>query len=222
MLISCNDSKWQTINGSGISDTPRSISQAIFFADSLTGLVGGYHLKYKKGEKKEMENLEFFPLLYITTNQGQSWRQVDFDPTLRGSVEKCMLIKDSIICLIDTAIYVSKDNGKLIEIISDRIESSDLKKRLTAENRYDFSKKEIELDGITYYPKEFYSNQYAELYICRGPKTLEDYFIFRDIEDSEWGLLQSDFGTNSARFLYEDKYIFQYDYPFGLLVLKLK
>lgn len=217
----CGDSKWTTIKGKGIDDSPKSISNTIYFENKNRGVVGGYILEYLEGEERELENLRPIPTMYLTNDGGLNWKKLHFNSTVKEGLTHSYLNLDTLVCLTSSFAFISTDKGENFKVISE------LNKREIVKDKY-FNKnikaqsKSFTYNGIDYRIKEHYRNEYAYIVVCYGPETLTDYFFISYDEGKEWDLLQEDFGNNYARFLVKDQYLYQYQFPFGLKKMKLK
>jgi hypothetical protein len=221
LLCGCDNSKWETIKGSGINDEPKSIDNVIYFENENSGLVGGYKL-IEERNAKTADGLVLIPTLFITEDGGNNWNEVKFSPMLRTSVDNVYLHGDTLICKLDTLLLFSTEKGKSFRTINDSLKKRTIIGRHFKENRYDISDHDFFYKDKKYYIKERYQNDLAIVIVCYGAKTLTDYYFVSFDKGNTWTYLQDLFGDNKARYLFEDKFLFCYDFPFGLQRLKLK
>lgn len=221
-LTSCNNSKWETVKGVGINDAPKSIDQAIYFENKQRGIVAGYKL-FRNKNSKDIDKVEFIPILYLTENGGRNWKQIKINPRLRGIINNVYLHGDTLICQIDHSIVlVSDDKGGKFNLIQDEDKIEVYNEKYFDFNRYAIDNDKFNFDNTEYTIKELYSNQLAILIVCYGPETLTDYYFISFDQGGKWKFLQKDYGDNRQRFLLNDELLLCYDYPFGLQKLSLK
>ena len=221
-FVSCKDSKWETIKGNGIDNEPKSIEQAIYFENNMTGVVGGYYL-VKNENSKNADKLEIIPTLYLTEDAGENWKQIIFDKNLRGSINNAYIGADTIVCLLDRSIILfSINKGQTFTETQDKKEFETYWNKYLNYNRYEIRNDNFEFDNIKYTIKETYKNNHATLIVCYVPESLTDYYFVSFDNGKNWKYLQSDYGSNRNKYLLEDKYLLAYQYPFGLKKLKLK
>lgn len=227
-FTNCNHSKWITIKGTGISDEPKSIDNAIYFENENIGVVGGYKLVDDITAENDFK-LSEIPLLFLTENGGKNWSMIHFDSTLKGSIRNCYLHLDTLICLdifqkrlqYDSVLLFSTNKGITFEKLEDSVQ-----RQLSVANCLKNTKATIiddkfEKDEIKYSIKEFYKNDVASIIICYGPESLTDYYFVSFDNGATWSLLQKDFSDNREKFLLGDK-LYRYYFPFGLQRLSLR
>jgi hypothetical protein len=122
----------------------------------------------------------------------------------------------------DLTVLLSTDKGKTIDHIRDIDKCRVLKEKYFVVNRYNIDDPDFEFKNIQYVVKEIYENEYSTVIVCYGPETLTDYYFVSFDKGRNWKYLQKDYGNVRERFLYKDKYLYSYNYPFGLNRLKLK
>lgn len=220
LVSSCDSSKWETIKGSGISDEPKSIGKVIYFENENSGVVGGYTLVEDTNSDND-SGLSPRPVLFITRDGGKNWTQVPFSSNLKGSVGNAYLRGDTLIFQIDSAVFLSSDGGKHNLLLPDSIGQDIIRKNFST-NRYAIEQHDFLHNNKQYYIKETYQNEFAIVNVCHGDETLTDYYFVSFDKGDTWTFLQKTFGDNRARFLLEDKFLYSYDFPFGLQRLKLK
>ncbi|NEM99717.1 hypothetical protein [Pontibacter burrus] len=220
LLSSCDGSKWETIKGSGISDEPKSIGKVIYFENENNGVVGGYTLVEDTNSDNE-SGLSPKPVLFITRDGGKNWKQVPFTSDLNGSVGNTYLRGDTLICQIDSLVFLSSDGGQQNLLLTDLIGQNIIRKHFSA-NRYAIEQHDFSHNDKHYNIKETYQNEFAIVNVCHGDETLTDYYFVSFDKGDTWTFLQKTFGDNRARFLLEDKFLYSYNFPFGLQRLKLK
>jgi len=221
LLIGCNDSKWEKIKGVGIDKESKSIDP-IYFENPDNGVVGGYTLVNRNGQTNSQE-LESIPLLYVTENGGQIWNKVDLDRRLRGRITNVYLNADTLICTKeDSTVLFSTDRGKTIDYIKNDNDYKIFKRKYFDFNRYKIDHPVFEFENVQYSIKEIYKNELSTVIVCRGPEVLTDYYFVSFDNGENWRFLQKDYGSVRQKYLYEDKYLFSYNYPFGLDRLKLR
>lgn len=218
-LTGCKDSGWITIEGKGIDDEAKSISQTIYFENLNRGVVGGYTLS---GTNSDNKKLEFIPTLYLTEDGGLNWERISFDSEIKESIENAYLNFDTLVCQTDFAILFSINKGQSFDIIQNKTEYKSLSTKYFQRNRSDIEERNFIFENTNYRVKEIYKNSQATLIVCNGLETLTDYYFVTFDDGKKWKYLQNDFGDNRQRFLFEDKYLFAYDFPFGLQKLELK
>lgn len=221
LLSACDSSKWETIKGNGIDDQPKSIGNVIYFENESRGLVGGYYSVEDPNADNDF-GLSLKPLLFLTHDGGKNWSEVQFGAALQGGIDNAFLQGDTIVCQIDSSIFLSSDQGQNIQLVADSSEQKELFKKYFSVNRYDIQKHDFFYNEERYQIKETYKNEFAIVIICKGDETLTDYYFVSFDKGSTWTFLQKDFGDNQARFLLEDKFLYSYHFPFGLRRLNLK
>lgn len=221
LFSSCENSHWQTIRGNGINNEPKSIDQVIYFENENNGLVGGYTLIEDKNSKT-VDGLVFIPTLFLTEDGGMNWNEVIFNPALRTSIDNAYLKGDTLICQLDSIILFSIDKGRNFKTIDDSIERSKIIEHHFSTNNKDIKNHDFIYNDKKYYIKESYQNDLAVVIVCYGEKNLTDYYFASFDKGNSWTYLQDIFGDNKARYLLDDKFLFCYDFPFGLQKLKLK
>lgn len=221
LFCGCDNSKWETIKGSGINEEPKSIDKVIYFENENNGLIGGYTLIEDKNSNTA-DNLVFVPTLFLTVDGGKNWKEVKFSSTLRTSVDKAYLHGDTIICQLDSLVLFSTDQGNKFQTITDSQEKNNIIDHYFKINRYEIKDHDFLFKGKKYYIKEHYQNDLATVIVCYGEKTLTDYYFVSFDKGNTWTFLQDTYGNNNARYLLDDKYLYCYDFLFGLKKLKLK
>jgi len=223
LLVGCtgNDSRWEKIKGAGIDDESKSLDP-IYFENPDKGVVGGYMLIKGNGQASS-GGLEPIPLLYITENGGRIWNQIDLGSNPRGRITNVYLNADTLICTKeDSTVLFSTNKGKTIAYIKSDNEYKKIKKKYFVFNRYKIDNPDFEFDNVRYSIKEIYKNDLSIVIVCRGPEVLTDYYFVSFDNGKNWKYLQTDYGSVRQKYLYEDKYLFSYNYPFGLDRLKLQ
>jgi hypothetical protein len=220
-LSSCDNSRWETIRGNGINDEPKSIHNVIYFENENHGIVGGFTLT-KENKAKNINGFVSVPTLFLTEDGGKNWKAIEFNSKLRTSVDHAYLKGDTLICQLDSIVLLSTDKGEKFKIINNSEEKNKIIDYLFKANRYDIKDHDFLFKNKKYYIKEHYQNDYAIVIVCYGEKTLTDYYFASFDKGNTWIFLQESFGDNKARYLYEDKFLYCYDFPFGLHRLKLK
>ena len=221
LVIGCNESKWEKIKGTGIDKESKSLDP-IYFDDPDNGVVGGYTLVNGNGPASS-RGLEPIPLLYITENGGQIWNQIHLGPKPRGRITNVYLNADTLICTKeDSTVLFSTNRGKTIDYIKNDIEYKKVKRKYFGFNRYKIDDPDFDFENVQYPVKEIYKNELSTVIVCRGPEVLTDYYFVSFDNGKNWKYLQKDYGSVRQKYLYEDKYLFSYNYPFGLDRLKLQ
>ncbi|MDD4990671.1 MAG: hypothetical protein PHR83_00435 [Paludibacter sp.] len=221
LLCSCDNSRWETINGNGINDDPKTIDNVIYFENENNGLVGGYTLVKDKNAKTE-DGFVLVPTLFLTNDCGKNWKEVKFDPNLRASVDNAYLHGDTLICQLDSLILFSTDKGNRFQTINNSLKRNKIVDHYFKANIYNIKDHDFLFNEKKYYIKERYQNDIAIVIVCYGEKTLTDYYFVSFDKGNTWTFLQDLFGDNRARYLFEDKFLYCYAFPFGLQRLKLK
>ena len=221
LLSSCDNSHWQTIKGDGINNEPKSIDNVIYFENEQNGLVGGYTLIEDKNVKTA-DGLVFIPTLFLTEDGGKNWKEVKFNSALRTTVDNAYLHGDTLICQLDSIVLFSLDKGKNFQTIDNPTERIRITKQHFSTNRYEIKNHDFIFKDKKYYIKERYQNDLAIVIVCYGEKTLTDYYFASFDKGKSWTYLQDLFGDNKAKYLLGDKFLYCYDFPFGLQKLKLK
>jgi hypothetical protein len=218
---SCDNSKWQTIYGKGINDEPKSVDNVIYFENENSGVVGGYTLVEDSNAHNDVK-LSQVPTLFLTSDGGKNWREIKFNSTLKQSVRNAYLHKDTLICELDSLILFSTDKGLSFNSYVDSLKRITLIKNYLKENKSLIENDSFHHKGTNYYIKELFQNDHASVIVCKGPEVMTDYYFVSFDKGTSWNFLQKDFGDNRQRFLLDDKFLFSYDFPFGLQKLKLK
>lgn len=221
LVSSCDNSKWETISGKGISDEPKSIDNVIYFENENKGVVGGYMLVSDSNAVNDVK-LSPIPTLYLTTDAGKSWREIHFDTNIKQSVRNAYLHLDTLICELDSLVMLSLDKGYHFQTYSDSIQRMSLINKYIVDNKSKTKNDKFSYKGKDYYIAELYKNNLASVIVCRGQETMTDYYFVSFDNGKSWSFLQKCFGDNRQRFLLEDKFLYCYDFPFGLQRLKLK
>lgn len=221
VCIGCKDSKWETIKGSGINDEPKTIDKAIYIENLNNAVIGGYTIVFDKSSKNP-DHTVLIPTLYLTNDGGKNWKAIHFDKNIKTSIDKVYLNLDTLICQTDSAILFSINKGLSFKQIKDSIEYKTISNKYFFYDKYDIKNSAFTYQNENYSIREKYKNQHATVIVCSGPKTLTDYYFVSFDNEKSWKYLQNDFGDNRERFLYEDKYLYSYAFPFGLQRLKLK
>jgi len=221
LFCSCDNSKWETIHGEGIDEEPKSIDNAIYFENKNNGLVGGYKLIEDRNALNDVK-LSQIPILYLTTDGGRSWREIHFDSMIKQSVRNAYLHLDTLVCELDSLVMFSSDKGYHFQTYSDSNQRVSLINKYISENKSEIRDDKFTFKSKEYYIAELYKNNYAAVIVCRGQETLRDYYFASFDQGKTWKFLQKSVGDNRQRFLLRDKYIYCYDFPFGLQKLKLK
>lgn len=221
LISSCNGSNWKTIEGNGIDNRPKSIGNAIYFENENRGLIGGYNLIKDPNANNDF-GLSMKPLLFSTNDGGKNWSKIQFETALNGGIRAVFLKGDTIVCKIDSSIFLSSDGGKRLRLISGSIEQKIFIKKHFNANRFDIKDRKFIYKERRYYVKETYDNGFAKLNICKSGETLTDYYFVSRDNGKTWTFLRKDFSDNLAKFLLEDKFLYKYHYPFGLLRLSIK
>jgi hypothetical protein len=221
LFCGCNDSKWETIRGQGINEEPKTIDKVIYFDDEHNGVVGGYTLISDSDAKNDFK-LSEIPTLYLTTDAGKNWREIHFDPTIKQSVQNAYLHLDTLVCETDSLVFFSTDKGINFHTYKDSSERNAIIRNYLKENKSKIKNTNFQYNGIKYYIKEFFKNDLASVIVCYGPGTLTDYYFVSFDKEKNWIFLRNEFGNNKQRFLLGDKFLYCYDFPFGLQRLKLK
>ncbi len=221
LVSSCDSSKWETIKGSGINDEPKSIGNVIYFENENEGVVGGYYTVRDANAENDFD-LTLKPILFLTQDGGRNWTEVLFSPTMQGAIENAIFSGDTLICQIDSSIFLLSDGGKRILAAPDSNEQKEIIRKHFSANRHDIKTHDFFHQDKKYYIKEIYRNEHSVVNVCYGEETMTDYYFVSFDKGATWTFLQKTFGDNRARFLLRDKYLLCYDFPFGLRRLKLK
>lgn len=221
LFSSCDNSKWETIRGQGINDEPKSIDNVIYFEDENNGVVGGYTLISDNNAHNDVK-LSEIPTLFLTADAGKSWREIHFDTTIKQSVRNAYLHVDTLICELDSLVLFSLDKGYHFQTFSDASQRISLTSQYIIDNKSEIKDDKFSYRGKEYYVAELYRNDLAMVIVCRGQETMTDYYFVSFDNGKSWDFLQKCFGDNRQRFLLKDKYLYCYDFPFGLQRLKLK
>ena len=221
LFYSCDNSKWETIRGKGINDEPKSIDNVIYFENETNGVVGGYTLISDSNALNDVK-LSQIPTLYLTTDKGNSWREIHFDTTIKQSVRNAYLHLDTLICELDSLVLFSLDKGYHFQTYSDSSQRMSLINKYITDNKSEIKNDKFNYSGKDYYIAELYRNNLASVIVCRGQETMTDYYFASFDAGQSWKFLQKSFGDNKQRFLLADKFLYCYDFPFGLQRLKLR
>ena len=221
LFYSCDNSKWETIRGQGINDEPKSIDNVIYFENENNGVVGGYTLISDSNAQNDVK-LSQIPTLYLTTGAGKSWREIHFNTSIKQSVRNAYLHLDTLICELDSLVLFSSDKGYHFQTYADSSQRTFLINKYIHNNKSEIKDDNFSYKGRDYYIAELYKNNLASVIVCRGQETMTDYYFVSFDNGKEWDLLQKGFGDNRQRFLIADKYLYCYDFPFGLQRLRLK
>ena len=119
-------------------------------------------------------------------------------------------------------VLFSNNKGHSFKVVNDTTERSLIIKRYLSGNKSSIGNDVFEYKGIKYSIVEFYQNNFASVIVCDGPETMINYYFVSFDKGKNWTYLQKDYGDNSRRFLYEDKFLYCYNFPYGLQRLKLK
>jgi hypothetical protein len=221
LFCSCDNSKWETIDGQGINDEPKSIENVIYFEDENNGVVGGYTLINDSNAQNDVK-LSEIPTLYLTTDAGKNWREIHFDAAIKQSVRNAYIHSDTLICQTDSLVFFSTDKGINFHTYKDSIERNILIGKYLKYNESEIKGDNFEYKGIKYSIKDYFKNDLASVIVCYGQETLTDYYFVSFDNEKNWRFLQKDFGDNRKRFLLSDKCLYRYKFPFGLQKLSLK
>lgn len=220
-FFGCDNSKWETIYGRGINDEPKSIDNVIYFEDENNGVVGGYTLISDSTAQNDFK-LSQIPTLYLTTDGGETWRQIHFDTNIKQSVYNSYLHLDTLVCELDSLVLFSTDKGITFQTYRDSAQRVAILKKYIKANKSRIGNDNFQHKGRNYTIKELYENNLASVIVCYGPETMTDYYFVSFDQGRSWTFLQKDFGDNRQRFLLKDKYLYCYDFPFGLQKLSLR
>jgi hypothetical protein len=218
---SCNNSKWETIHGQGINDEPKSIDNVIYFENENNGVVGGYTLINDSNAQNDFK-LSQIPTLYLTTDAGKNWTEVHFDSTIKQSVRNAYLHFDTLICQTDSLLLFSTDKGNNFRTYTDSSQRFALIGKYIKENKSEIKDDKFEFNGTSYYIKELFQNSLASVIVCKSQEKMTDYYFVSFDKSRSWTFLQKAFGDNRQRFLLENKFLYCYDFPFGLQRLELR
>jgi hypothetical protein len=221
LFCSCDNSKWETIQGHGINDEPKSIDNAIYFENENSGVVGGFTLVSDNASQNAVK-LSPVPTLYLTADAGKNWREIKFDSRLKQSVNNMYLHLDTLVCELDSVVLLSFDKGYNFRTYSDSVQRAALISKYIKDNKSQIEIHNFYFKGKSYSIKELFQNNLASVIVCYGPETLTDYYFVSFDKGKNWTFIQKDFGDNRQRFLLKDKYLYCYRFPFGLQRLKLK
>jgi len=204
----CDGSKWETIDGNGISEESKDIEKAIYFEDENKGIVGGYTFK-------DSSNVRI-PIAYMTTDGGKKWKELRFDSLTNSGVTNLYLHGDSLICETHLVKLISIDGGKTFNAYKDSFKIFNPSQNIGSSSRW------FEFEGKRYATNEHYENALASVIICSDNKTLTDFYFASFDKGKNWNFIQKELGDNRAKFLLEDKYLYRYHLPLGLQRLSLK
>lgn len=219
-LNSCTkyNSKWNEIKGTGIMEG-ETLNSAIYFQDTLNGIIGGYKL-IKNENSKNFDKLDIIPVLYLTKNGGKDWKLINIE-NAKDAVNNVFLSDKAIICQIDSVVLKSNDLGltwNLVEKSSYRELSN---KYFSNSNQYKISNHNFKFENTKYRIKERYKNKYAEVIVCYGKKEMTDYYFITRNNGMNWEFLQDESGSNKKKYLLKDEYLYAFDSQYGLQKLKL-
>ena len=207
-FCSCNDSKWETIDGSGIGEEPKDIEQAIYFEDERNGLVGGYIFS---------DHDIPIPVAYITADGGKKWKELRFDSLKNARVRDVYLHDDSLVCKTDSTKLISLDRGKSFTAYKDSLKIySHIRQIKRSASQW------FEYKGRKYLISDRYDNRLASVIICSDNKTLNDFYFVSFDKGKNWSFVQKELGDDRAKYLLGDKYLYRYHHPLGLQRLRLK
>jgi hypothetical protein len=205
----CDECKWETIDGSGISEEPKDIERTIYFEDENKGIIGGYTFHDDSNVR--------IPISYVTTDGGKKWEELRFDSLMNTGVKNVYLHDDSLMCETDSVKLISIDGGKTFNAYKDSFKIfNPSQKTNTPSSRW------FEFEGKRYVRKECYENTLASVIICSDYNTLNDFYFVSFDKGKNWNFIQKELGDNRAKFLLEDKYLYRYHLPLGLQRLRLK
>ena len=221
MLFSCkyDNSKWETSKDN--SKVDGTVENAIYFQDTLRGIIGGFKL-VENIKSKNLDNLDCIPIIYFTKDGGINWKSIDIKEVKEGTVDNLYLSGDTIICQIDSLVLKSNNLGQNWNSIekSNYIKLSE--KYFPNANQYKKLNNDFEFENKKYTIKEYYKNKSIDLIICYGEETMTDYYFYSRDKGENWTYLQNETGSNRYKFLLNDEYIIAYHYFFGLQKIKLK
>jgi len=220
-LISCNNynSKWVEIKGIGISEG-ETLNNAIYFQDSLRGIIAGYKLVENENSKNH-DKLDIFPVLYLTKNGGKDWTLINIQ-NVKNEVDNVFLSGNSIICQIDSVVLKSNDLGLTWNLIEKSNYKDLSQKYFPNSNQYNISNPKFEFDNKKYDIKESYKYKNVEVIVCYGEESLTNYYFITKNNGKKWEFLQDEFGSNKKKYLLKDEYLIAFDAQYGLQKLKLK
>jgi hypothetical protein len=219
LLCSCDRSKWETIKGSGIDNEPKSIGDAIYFENENHGVVGGY--RWTEVDKSEdIDGLARVPVLYHTKDGGMNWRAIKFNFIINNGVDDVYLSQDSIICRIDTTIFISLDSG-INWSLADPLLRTYYQNKYVKHNPFQIENRDFLFNKKKYRIKESYVFEGTQVIVCYGDKSLTNYYFASKDSGESWTYLQEEHGSNKRKFLLNGEYLFAYEPPFGLQKLKL-
>ncbi|WNM18339.1 WD40/YVTN/BNR-like repeat-containing protein [Flavobacterium capsici] len=219
-LYSCNsyNSKWEEIKGSGIVEKG-TLNKAIYFQDSLTGLIGGYTFRHNK-ESQNIDKMDKAPLLYLTKNGGKNWKLLKIDYEDSG-IDNIKIENDTIICQIDSLLLKSTDLGNNWNVVEKSNYKEISEKYFSDSNPYKISNYNFKFENKNYRIKEKYQHKNTTVIVCNGEKSMTDYFFISRDNGNNWKFLQNEFGSNKMKFLLNEDYLLAYDSQYGLQKLKL-
>lgn len=221
LLFSCkyDNSKWETLKDN--SKVNGTVENAIYFQDTLRGIIGGFKL-VENIKSKNLDNLDCIPIIYFTKDGGINWKSIDIKEVKEGSVDNLRLSGDTIICQIDSLVLKSNNLGKNWNLIEKSNYIKLNEKYFPNTNQYKKLYNEFEFESKKYTIKESYKNKNIDLIICYGEETMTDYYFYSRDKGKNWTYLQNETGSNRYKFLLNDEYIIAYHYFFGLQKIKLK
>jgi len=221
MLISCSnyDTKWEEIKGIGTSDG-ESLQYAIYFQDTLNGIIGGYKNIYNNTDKPIN-----IPVLYLTQNGGKKWKPIRFDNVkideYLNIVNDIKLTNDTILCQIGGILLQSNDLGLTWHLI-EKSDQNKISEKYFPDS-HEIQNENIEFENKKYRIKESHKYKNTEVIICKNEKhSMTDYYFISKDNGNTWSFLQSEFASNKSKFLLKDEYLFAFDTQYGLQKLKLK
>jgi hypothetical protein len=221
ILYSCNNSKWEIIRGNGINDEAKSIDRVIYFENENNGVIGGYELVIEGSIKWNADYTEI-PILYLTKDGGKNWTKIHFDSTVKQSIKNAYLHLDTLICQTDSLILFSTDKGLNFRTYKESPKRNVIIGKYFQNDRYEIKNHKFDYNGNEYYIKENFQNDLASVIVCYGSETIRNYYFVSFNHGKTWTFLQKDFGDNRQRFLLGDKFLYCYDFSFGLQRLSLK
>ncbi|WP_158730436.1 hypothetical protein [Flavobacterium sp. I-STPA6A] len=221
LLFGCkyDNSKWETLKDN--SKVNGTVENAIYFQDTLRGLIGGFKL-VENINSKNLDNLDCIPIIYFTKDGGINWKSIDIKEVKEGTIDNLRLSGDTIICQIDSLVLKSNNLGKNWNLIEKSNYIKLNEKYFPNANQYKKLYNDFEFESKKYTIKESYKNKNIDLIICYGEETMTDYYFYSRDKGKNWIYLQNETGSNRYKFLLNDEYIISYHYYFGLQKIKLK
>lgn len=221
IIYSCNNSKWETIAGEGISDEPKSIDKAIYFENENNGVVGGFTFSRNTGATIGL-SAAMMPVLYLTKDGGKNWSLINFDSTINQSIQNAYLRFDTLICQTASHVLISVNKGRNFKTVEDSAQRSLIIKNYFSNDNLPSHNEVFQFGGKKYSLKERHQNNLATVIVCKDQETLTEYYFISFNKGKSWTFLQKDFADNRRRFLLSDKFFYRYYFPLGLQRLKLK